>query len=192
METSSKQKEGMFMSDLENIISKSKKKKTRVPLDNKKLNLMEMKKKLNEKRIKSNASKHCKMLYKIGETRQQIIRYFKKMKELNTIEEVYPFAPKFNKNSRKIMEKRKSDVVLRNEKFLENKKEKINTLKEYLKNKDEAHFIQMMTPEKKNEYDYKVESKVKLFLEGKLVKMEKLEKAKRLRSEEKKKKRKKI
>ena len=149
---------------------------------------MEMQKQLNEKRINSNASKHCRMLYKIGDTRQQIIKYFQKVKELNTIEEIYPFTPKLNKKSRKIMQKRKSDVMQRNEKFLENKNEKINFLKQHLNNRNEALFEKLMTPEKKIENDYIVESKVKMFLEGKLVKMGKLEKAKRLRSEEKKKK----
>ena len=55
---------------------------------------------MNDRKINRDASAHTRMLYDLGHTKNQIIKYFKELRDNSKVEEIYPFTPSINQKSR--------------------------------------------------------------------------------------------
>ena len=115
-------------------ISIGERKKKKFVSDPKKLNIIQIQRKLNSERINDDKRfKHNKMLYRLAEVRNNIDNYLqeKKLNETLEIENTFEYNVHVNKKSKQILEeaKKKKDFLKRTNKWVEEKEEKLADLK---------------------------------------------------------------
>ena len=108
-----------------------KRKRTHYAVTPEKLNIIEIKRKINEKRVKTpNLNGHCELLYKLNDTRQKIKGMLETAKLKKEDSEHYEFKPTINPKSKALAKNQNQDVVERNVCWLQEKSERLDKLRE--------------------------------------------------------------
>lgn len=108
-----------------------KRKRTQYAVTPEKLNIIEIKRKINEKRVKTpNLHGHCELLYKLNDTRQKIKGMLETAKLKKEDSEHYDFKPTINPKSKTLAKNQTEDVVERNFCWLQERSERLDKLRE--------------------------------------------------------------
>lgn len=115
-----------------------KRKRTQYAVTPEKLNIVEIRRKMNEKRIKTpDHHAHCDLLYKLNNTRLQIKDMLHTAKMKAEYSEKYNFHPTINSTSRKLMQRTNANIIDRNIYWLQERNEKLEKAKEEKQRKNE-------------------------------------------------------
>lgn len=119
-----------------------RRKRTQYEVTPEKLNIVEIKRRINAQRIKTtDQHTHCDVLYKLDGTRQKIKDMFlnAKIEEENAVK--HPFHPQINMKSRMLVQKHGGDVVDRNTNWLNEKKDRVWKMQEEKYREEEKNVI---------------------------------------------------
>lgn len=143
-----------------------KRKRTQYAVTNEKLNLMEIQKRLNARRVNHmKKHRHCEALYKLDDTRLKVKEMLVDAKIAEENSQNYPFQPYINPKSKRLAEHIGGDVVSRNKKWLLQRNEKRERDKEELeRTRRELEDAELMKATQVSEKLRNVKGKIRAYI----------------------------